>query len=124
MRSAIVSLILLAAIVTASVICNSIIDNMIDGIIAAADELPALPDDRDGILRSADKMEKEWKKAKRFASVGAADSHIEKIDKDIIRIRTYCKTKQNGGYMSAVDLLKYDLRKLQSVYRFELANVF
>ena len=124
MRSAIISLILLAAVVTASVVCNSVIDNNIDKIISAADELPALPDEKEAILRSVEKIEKQWEKARTFASVGIADSHIEKIDADIIRVKSYCKTKQDGGYTSAVDMLKYDLRKLQSVYRFDLANVF
>ena len=124
MKSAIVSMILLAAVIAVCVICNLMIDERIGEIIEAADSLPGDTDDKDEIKSTLNDIERLWKKYRAIASIGAANAHIEKIDKDLIRIRTYSKAKQNGGYNAAVDILKYDLRNLSDIYRFRLANVY
>ena len=124
MRSAVVSGIMLAAVILAFVILSILIDSHISSIISRADALPAFPDEGSETAESIKNIESEWKKYRRLISIGIADEHIEKIDKDLISVRSYFKANENGGYMSAVDLLKEDLDRLRNVYRLELSDIF
>lgn len=124
MKSAIVSAVMLAFVILASVVFNTVIDSNIHSMIDSADALPALPDGSGETYEMIRSIENEWKSTRKLISIGIADSHIEKVDKDIIAVRAYFKTKENGEFMSAVDMLKQDLRKMKSIYGFELSNIF
>ena len=124
MKSAVISTVMLAVVILASAVFNTVIDSSIGSIMDSAKELPALPDGSDETYEIIKSIENEWNRSRPLISIGIADSHVEKIDKDIIELRAYFKTKENGGFMSAVDLLKEDLEKLRSVYGFELSNIF
>ncbi len=120
MRGFVAALITFSFLLCAVMLNCVMLGRTLDGIIIAAESLPALPAETEGL---PDGLRDEWRQAERFLSVTVSHSEIDKVDSLIASLDGYYAARDAGGYASTLAMLREALDGLRRSESFSMDGI-
>ncbi len=124
MKSLILSILIIAAIITFTVTGTVLTDRSLEEISAYTEKIDSTSADFDVINEQLSSAEKSFSKSEKFLSLTLCDEHLEEIKRGLTDIKSSASAESREGVITAKSRLISYIEELRRLSSFSIETIF